>query len=112
MPGPREAHTSDINNYLRPLVDELLEWYNGKTIRTNMRPCSTCVHLALLLNACDIPAAHKTNGFTLHASLCACYKCDRQFSVFPGTTNIDYSGFDIETWELRTWEANRLYTEQ
>ena len=112
MPGPREARTSDINNYLRPLVDELLEWYDGKTIRTNMHPRGTCVRLALLFNACDIPAARKTSGFTSHASLCACYKCPRQFSVFPGTANIDYSGFDVQTWELWTGEANYLYAEQ
>ena len=112
MPGPREARTSDINNYLRPLVDELLEWYDGKIIRTNAHPHGTHVRLALLLNACDIPAARKTSGFTSHASLCACHKCARQFAVFPGTTNIDYSGFDVESWELRTWDANRVYAEQ
>ena len=111
MLGPREARTSDINNYLRPLVDELLEWYDGKTIRTNMHLRGTCICLALLLNTCAIPAAYKTSGFTSHASLCACHKCTRQFSVFPGTANIDYSGFDVQTWELWTGEANCLYTE-
>ena len=111
MPGPREARTSDINNYLRPLVDELLEWYDGKAIRTNTHPHGTHVHLALLLNACDIPAACKTSGFTSHASLCACYKCARQFAVFPGTTDINYSGFDVDNWELWTWDDNRVYAE-
>ncbi|KAG2224434.1 hypothetical protein INT45_002973 [Circinella minor] len=38
MPGPREARTSDIKNYLQSLVDELLEWYGGRTIRTNIHP--------------------------------------------------------------------------
>ena len=77
-----------------------------------MHPRGTCIRLDLLLNACDIPAARKTSGFTSHASLCACHKCAHQFSVFPGTTNIDYSGFDVENWELRRWDANRLYAEQ
>ncbi|KAG2216457.1 hypothetical protein INT45_014176, partial [Circinella minor] len=98
MPGPREASTSDINHYLRPIVDELLEWYNGKRIVTAEHPDGVCVRLALLNVACDIPPARKVSGFTSHASRCGCHKCHRQFSVFPGTTNLDYSGFDIDNW--------------
>ena len=112
MPGPREASTSDINHYLRPMVDELLEWYNGKRIVTAEHPDGVRVRLALLNVACDIPAARKVSGFTSHASRCGCHKCHRQFSVFPGTTNLDYSGFDMDNWISRTMEDNREHAEQ
>ncbi|KAG2210149.1 hypothetical protein INT45_004427, partial [Circinella minor] len=105
----RHIKTENVNSHF---IDELLEWYGGRTIRTNIHPQGTRVRLALFINAYDIPAARKTSGFTSHASLCACYKCAHQFSVFPGTTNIDYSGFDLENWELRTWENNRIFAEQ
>ncbi|OAD71945.1 hypothetical protein PHYBLDRAFT_146928 [Phycomyces blakesleeanus NRRL 1555(-)] len=58
MPGPKEPSMSDINNYLKPLVNELTELYT-----------------ALLMVACEIPAARKVCGFTSHTSTNACHKC-------------------------------------
>ncbi|KAG2215213.1 hypothetical protein INT45_013019, partial [Circinella minor] len=101
MPGPREPSASDINLYLRLMVDELLEWYNGVRVR-----------LGLLNVACDIPAAWKVSGFTSHGSRCGCHKCHRQFPVFPGTKNLDYSGFEVDNWVLRTMDDNWEYAEQ
>ncbi|OAD65777.1 hypothetical protein PHYBLDRAFT_102100, partial [Phycomyces blakesleeanus NRRL 1555(-)] len=107
MPGPKEASTSDINNYLKLLVDELMELYKGIKIKTHQCPNSTSIRAALLMVACDIPAARKVCGFTSHTSTNACHKCKRQFSRLAGTSSVDYSGFDFSKWLLRTKNANR-----
>ncbi|KAG2215406.1 hypothetical protein INT45_010426, partial [Circinella minor] len=65
------------------------------------------IRAALLNIACDIPAARKVGGFTSHSSTRACHKCTREFVVFPGTSNLDYSGNDIDREHgLGTRETN------
>ncbi|OAD76880.1 hypothetical protein PHYBLDRAFT_102179, partial [Phycomyces blakesleeanus NRRL 1555(-)] len=106
MPGPKEASTSDINNYLKPLVDELMELYKGIKIKTHQCPNGTSIRAALLMVACDIPAARKLCGFTSHTSTNACHKCKHQFSRLAGTSSIDYSVFDFSKWFLHTKNDN------
>ena len=110
LPGPKEPSTSDMNHYLRPLVDDLLEWYGGQIVRTAEEPNGTRVRLALLNNACDIPAARKTSGFLAHSSRHACHKCARIFE----TTNhrIDYSGFELDSWVDRDTATYRQHAQQ
>ncbi|OAD65474.1 hypothetical protein PHYBLDRAFT_120079, partial [Phycomyces blakesleeanus NRRL 1555(-)] len=108
MPGPKEASTDEINNYLCPLVDELMLLYKGITIDTYN--CSgALVRAALLMVACDIPAARKTCGFTSHNSTCACYKCNRQFARIDGTTAVNYFGLKFLEWVGCTKEENRRH---
>ncbi|OAD69156.1 hypothetical protein PHYBLDRAFT_149559 [Phycomyces blakesleeanus NRRL 1555(-)] len=108
MPGPKEASTDSMNNYLKPLVDKLLELYNGVKMSDNSNENIT-VRAALMCVACDIPAARKTSGFTGHASICACHKCQRQFTMIPETTQVDFSGFEYSTWIKRTKARNLDY---
>ncbi|KAG2192664.1 hypothetical protein INT47_009234 [Mucor saturninus] len=107
MPGPKEAKTSEINNYLRPLVDELEELYQGIILKTHQCPSGVRIRAALFVVACDIPAARKVCGFTSHTSTNACHKCNRQFTRLAGTSSVDYSGFDFSKWLLRTRDDNR-----
>ncbi|OAD70064.1 hypothetical protein PHYBLDRAFT_148631 [Phycomyces blakesleeanus NRRL 1555(-)] len=86
MPGPKEPKTDEINNYLRPLVDELLQLYFGIHVPTYKHPAGTWICTALLMIACDIPAARKTSGFTAHNSTHACYKCNKQFPCLKGSS--------------------------
>ncbi|KAG2227639.1 hypothetical protein INT45_004680 [Circinella minor] len=96
IPGRREAIALDMNHYFRPMVDESSKWCNGKIIVTAEHPDGVRVRLALLNVAGDIPAARKVSGSTSHASHCGGHKCHRHFSVFFGTTNLGYSGFDVD----------------
>ncbi|OAD70543.1 hypothetical protein PHYBLDRAFT_102129, partial [Phycomyces blakesleeanus NRRL 1555(-)] len=107
MPGPKEAKTSEINHYLRPLVAELNQLYGGVVMPTVQCPSGALVRAALLLVACDIPAARKTCGFTSHSSTCACNKCNRQFPRLPDSNAVDYSGFVFSEWVPRTDAENR-----
>ncbi|OAD81295.1 hypothetical protein PHYBLDRAFT_102175, partial [Phycomyces blakesleeanus NRRL 1555(-)] len=107
MPGPKEAKTSEINHYLHPLVAELNQLYGGVVMPTIQCPSGALVRAALLLVACDIPAACKTCGFTSHSSTCACNKCNRQFPRLPDSNAVDYSGFVFSEWVSCTDAKNR-----
>ncbi|OAD74827.1 hypothetical protein PHYBLDRAFT_102084, partial [Phycomyces blakesleeanus NRRL 1555(-)] len=111
MSGPKEVKIDQMNNFLEPLVDELVELYSGITVKTAAFPNGTIVCAALMCVACDIPAARKTAGFTGHASTNTCHKCKCHFSVIAGSSKIDYSGFDNESWVPRTKEMNAIYAD-
>ncbi|OAD68308.1 hypothetical protein PHYBLDRAFT_117547 [Phycomyces blakesleeanus NRRL 1555(-)] len=106
MPGPKEAKIDQMNNFLEPLVDELVELYGGITMKTPEFPNGTSIHAALMCVACDIPAARKTAGFTGFASTNACHICKHHFTVVAETSKINYSGFDHENWVSQTKEEN------
>ncbi|OAD75965.1 hypothetical protein PHYBLDRAFT_142948 [Phycomyces blakesleeanus NRRL 1555(-)] len=105
MPGPKEASTEEISNYLRPLVDELIVLYKGITVNTYDCP-GALIHAALLIVACNIPTTRKTCGFTSHNSTCVCNKCNRHFKRIDGSTIVNYSGFKFSDWVSRTKEEN------
>ncbi|OAD80327.1 hypothetical protein PHYBLDRAFT_102485, partial [Phycomyces blakesleeanus NRRL 1555(-)] len=122
MPGPKEAKTSEINHYLHSLVAELNQLYGSVVMPTVQCPSGALVCAALLLVACDIPAAHKTCRFTSHSSTCACNKCNQQFSCLPDSNAVDYSGFvpctdaknrrDAELWRMASSDAQRKRLER
>ncbi|KAG2192672.1 hypothetical protein INT47_009242 [Mucor saturninus] len=111
MPGPKEPKSEEINHYLKPLVDELEQLYVGMTIPTFECISGATVRAALFMVACDIPAARKTSGFTSHNSTNACYKCCRKFSRLPGTSSVDFRGFNESGWRRRRGVENRLHAE-
>lgn len=112
MPGNKGPGKHQINHYLEPLVDELFRLYTGISIPINARRSTLRVRAALLMVACDIPAAPEVSGFTGMGSFCACYKCKRQFpSMLHNPLKRDFSGFteqDLDGWSARTKEENRL----
>ncbi|EUC58638.1 transposase family tnp2 protein, partial [Rhizoctonia solani AG-3 Rhs1AP] len=62
-PGPHEPNVDTINNFLRPMVDELLElWNDGMNIKSESGE-TVKSHVALVACACDSPAARKLGGF-------------------------------------------------
>ncbi|OAD66773.1 hypothetical protein PHYBLDRAFT_152043 [Phycomyces blakesleeanus NRRL 1555(-)] len=111
MPGPKEAKIDQMNNFLEPLVDELVELYGSITMKTPEFPNGTSIRAALMCVACDIPAARKTAGFTGFASTNACHVCKHHFTVVAGTSKINYSGFNHENWVSQTKEENATEAE-
>lgn len=108
IPGPKEPSNHQINHYLQPMVDELNMLYQGQHIQVTGER-DLFVRAALLMVACDIPAARKVSGFTGINSLCACYKCERRFEGRgDGGPQRDFSGFhDVHRWKLRSGVDNR-----
>ena len=106
IPGPHEPK-KDINSFLKPLVDELQEFWTGisLTVCDGSQKKSETVKTALLCVACDIPAGRKVCGFLGHSANLGCSKC---LKIFPGpVSKKDYSGFDSIHWPKQTNEYHR-----
>lgn len=104
IPGPCEP-PRDVNQYLRPLVKELLELYSGVKMTVCGKEEIQVIRCVLIGVPCDMPAGRKACGFLSHSALLGCTKCTK---VFPGSVgNKDYSGHDRDNWKARTNEDHR-----
>lgn len=107
LPSRKEPKTSQINNYLKLMVDELIELYNGMWCRTySSRDQVVLIRAALLNVACDTPAARKISGFTSHSSAFTCHKCDHRSPYNNVERYQDLS--DFTPFARRTKVSNRL----
>ena len=110
--GPMEPKTYEMNNYLRPLVKELLVLMNGVEIRTKSKG-KQVVKAALSLCMMDLPAQRKVVGFTSYNSINTCHKCKKQFdAIIAGDKARDFSNFDVDKWIRRTCEEYREYAKK
>ena len=108
IPGPNEP-SHNINSYLQPLVDELLDFWNGVKMLSSNSTQKT-VRCLLLGVSCDLPAGRKVCGFLGHSAKFGCSKCLKEF---PGSVgSMDYSGFDRENWGSRTNSSHRQHVEE
>lgn len=104
IPGPHEP-SKDINSYLNPLVDELLTFFEGVDMNVHGSAMKRKIRCVLLCVSCDIPAGRKVCGFLGHGAHSGCSKCLKQFSGSVGS--MDYSGFNRESWTVRTVAAHK-----
>ena len=95
LPGPNES-SHDINSFLRPLVDELLNFWTGVNMPVHSHRTDKLIRCTLLCGSCDIPAGRKAFGFLAHNARFGCSRCLVSFSGTFG--NMDFSGFDRENW--------------
>ena len=111
IPGPREPKR-DINSYLVPLVNELLELYHGISVSNSSFPSKTITFRAVL--ACigsDLPATRKICGFLSHSARKGCSKCLKEFPTNSFGEKPDFSGYDCENWEPRKLDSHTSYAE-
>jgi len=105
IPGPKEPPLTATNHYLKPLVDDLLDfWETGvKFSRTYDYDSGRLVRCALLLLVCDLPAARKTAGFAsaAHEHFCSICHCTR--------SQHGYGHLDYDMWRKRTDSESRLF---
>ncbi len=101
VPGPHEPSKDEINSFLAPLVDDLLESYISgvQYTRTWKYPNGRKTRSALALIICDLPAARQALGFTGPQSANFCSYCKLQ------VRNIN--DLHHRTWEPRTCEEHR-----
>ena len=92
LPGPNEVKLDKINHYLAPIIDELLELWDG----FNLPTAGKNVRLAVICCSNDIPAARKLCG---HASaLAGCHRCYKRANREEGQKS-NFSGFeDMDDW--------------
>ena len=68
IPGPKEPK-GDINSFLKPLVDELIDFWDGVIFEDSCLPGGMLkLRVALLALCCDVPAARKCGGFAGHSA--------------------------------------------
>lgn len=98
IPGPQEPPLTATNHYLRPLIDDLLDfWMPGvRFSRTHLCPNGRLVRCALVAVICDLPAARKIGGFAAfsHNHFCSICHCTR--------ATHGYGNSDYDSWIRRT----------
>ena len=84
IPGPKEPK-GDINSFLKPLVDELIDFWDGVIFEDSCLPGGMLkLRVALLALCCDVPAARKCGGFAGHsAAKGMCYEIFHSQSANP-----------------------------
>ena len=92
IPGPHEPKLN-INSFLEPLVEELLELWDGVIMETAQN-VEVLVRAALICVACDIPAARKVCGFVGHGAYRGCSKCLLTFPTTSFGEKADYTNTD------------------
>jgi len=92
IPGPKEPSMEAMNNYLGPLVDELVDlWsgvaFDGSRVKT--------LRAALVMVACDAPAARKVVGaVSFHAEKGGCIRCWKEFPR-DSDNRSDFTGAEL-----------------
>ncbi|GBE84457.1 hypothetical protein SCP_0604360 [Sparassis crispa] len=117
-PGPTEPTAEQVQNYLKLVVDDLLNLYENSVImKTPSHPDGICVRVALVAVVCDHPAMCKVSGFAdkNHAEV-PCTKChvkqNQMFSDeglsngFPLRNGEDHKRLARE-WKMLSSEAER-----
>lgn len=99
IPGPREPK-HNINSFLAPMVDELLELWNGIQLKTSSSLFGyTSLRCALTCVSSDLPATRKVCGFAGHSAAMGCSKCKIKFKSGSFGEKLDYSGYDRSSWQ-------------
>lgn len=100
IPGPHEPSLDQLNHFLAPLIDNLLElWHEGLYLsKTASRTTGRLIRAAVIPLVCDLPALRKTAGFAGHSASNMCSFCRLQRQ--------DINNLDRETWERRTWSEH------
>ena len=106
IPGPKEPKKT-CNSFLRPLVGDLLELWDGLWLgegknRRKFRAALLCV-------CCDVPATRKVGGFMGHNAHKGCNKCLLSFSTKAFGEKPDFSNFEKASWPERNNSEQRRY---
>ena len=114
IPGPKEP-SLNINSYLSPLVDDFKLLFQGVTFKNrNSLFGSSTVRAVLSCIGSDLPATRKICGFLSHSASLGCSKCLKKFPSSSFGEKLDYSGFNVDSWDIRRNEnhkenANSVY---
>lgn len=105
VPGPSEPSKEQINNLIKPLVDDLLVlWNSGIYLsKTPKYPTGRPVKGALIPLICDLPAARRTAGLGGHNCKKFCSECLQDHD--------DISDLNTESWICRNCHDHRRNAE-
>lgn len=97
IPGPHEPSLHHLNHILRPVIDELLEFWNPGVFftRTAEHKFGCLVKCVIIPVIADLPAMRKTTGFMGVGAHSMCSFCKLEKG--------DISNLDIRSWPRRSW---------
>jgi len=106
IPGPKKPSLEQINNFLRILVDELLEFWEPGVFfsRTARHRLGRVVSLAVIPLVCDVLGARQVGGFLSHAATLFC-----SFCLLPADM---IENLDVSSWPTRTSQEHRAHANQ
>jgi len=106
IPGPKEPHLTELNHYMRPVVDQLsASWERGvRFIHTANHHDGRDTHSVVANAVCDLPAARKVNQSANHSSHFYCSHCDCFHKSTCGQT-------DFESWHLQDCRVLHTHAE-
>ena len=84
IPGHHEPR-HNINTFLEPLVNELMEFWEGCELKVHSYAAKNVVRCMLVCCACDLPAGRKACGFLGHSAKLGCSHCLKKFATFQKT---------------------------
>src|SRR6266480_3594473 len=107
LPGSDEVKLHKINHYLVPIVDELLEFWNGFDLPPSENHSEgKKIHLAVICCANDIPAARKLCGHI--SALAGCHRCYKRANIVGRKLN--YGEFDDMSEWFQDWDLKEHHT--
>lgn len=102
IPGPNEPHLEELNFYLRPLMNDMVDsWDLGiHFTRTACFPDGRSTNSAIAVAVCDLPGARKAAQLLAPTSHYYCSRCKCWHKDTLGNT-------DVHRWVLRDPEEMR-----
>ncbi len=97
IPGPNEPKLHHLNHYLAPLVDQLIELWNGIELSTTYESSNgKPIRVAIICCSCDISAVRKLCGFI--SARVACHRCLKR-AQYNDRRQPNFGRFtDIKEW--------------
>ncbi|KAI0069623.1 hypothetical protein K474DRAFT_1572835, partial [Panus rudis PR-1116 ss-1] len=94
IPGPHKPSTDEINELLKPLIDDLLKFWNPGVYfaRTFKYTKGRLVRCAVVPLVCDLPAARQMSGFASYSST--------HFCSFCRLSKNDMDNLNMEQWGM------------
>ena len=112
IPGPHEPK-NDINTFLSPLVDDIIELYDGISFENPSSLLgSTFIRATLAFIICDLPATRKVCGFANFNGNYGCSKCTKKFPTPRFGDKPNYGGYNCTNWTARDISSHKSMAEK
>ena len=115
--GPKEPHLTELNHYMKPLVDDMVHsWENGiRFSRTALHQAGRVTNSAIVAAVMDLPAARKSSGLPgptshFYCTVCQCYhQSTLSRTDFENWTKKDHRELraHAEAWKNASTSAER-----
>jgi hypothetical protein len=107
VPGPTEPHLTDLNHYLDPLLDDLVDSFERgvQYSRTALHPDGRVSRSAIAAAVNDLPGGRKVAALASHNSHHYCYICNTK-----GLQNL--SNHNCHQWPRKNPLLMRKYAEE